>query len=78
MHLPSILPPQVAQQIRSAQQKAALSGISPHLRFWGDCGSKGCWRWSDLATVLDTAVHSVYMPVLYVLLKAVLASRQAF
>lgn len=26
MHLPSILPPQVAQQIRNAQQKAALSG----------------------------------------------------
>ncbi len=28
MHLPSILPPQVAQQIRSAQQKAALSGAT--------------------------------------------------
>ena len=28
MHLPSVLPPQVAQQIRSAQQKAALSGAS--------------------------------------------------
>ena len=26
MHLPSILPPQVAEQIRSAQQKAALTG----------------------------------------------------
>lgn len=26
MHLPSILPPQVAEQIRNAQQKAALSG----------------------------------------------------
>ena len=31
MHLPSILPPQVAEQIRSAQQKAALSGEAPPL-----------------------------------------------
>lgn len=33
MHLPSILPPQVAQQIRSAQQKAALSGIASQVIF---------------------------------------------